>query len=170
VSTEVRLRAPAPADVDALLDLVAACDETWREWTPPEWQPPDPGSARWVSELGASDRWTRVAVDGADEGRIVGFVSFGPARAGPEWRVVPGTAHLSALFVHPDCWRHGIATLLLAAAVGVMRAQGYRRAQLNTAKGAPAERFYVRAGWERTGGERWHAAMGLPSVCYIREL
>jgi GNAT superfamily N-acetyltransferase len=170
VSTEVRLRAPAAADVDALLALVAACDETWREWTPPEWEPPDPGSAHWVSELGAPDRWTRLAVEGESEGRIVGLVSFGPAREGPDWRVVPETASVGALFVHPDRWRQGIAAQLLEAALAAMREQGYGWARLSTPEGAPAERFYRAQGWERTGEGRWHALLGLTSVDYARRL
>jgi GNAT superfamily N-acetyltransferase len=172
VSAEVRLRPPATADAEAMLALVEACDATWREWTPAEWEPPAAGSARWVSELGAPDRWTRVAVEGEAEGggRVVGLVSFGPTRVGPEWRVVPETASVGALFVHPDRWRQGIAARLLDAALAAMREQGYRRARLSTPQGAPAERFYRAQGWQRTGDARWHALLGLASVDYAREL
>ena len=164
----VGLRPPEAGDIDAMMTLVAACDQTWREWTPDGWEPPAPESARWVTQLGASDRWTRVAIE--PDGRVVGLVSWGPARTGPEWRVVPGTAHLGALFVHPDRWRRGIASRLLGAAVVAMRAEGYARARLNTPEGAPAERFYAAHGWQRGSEAQWHAVVRLPSVEYTIEL
>jgi GNAT superfamily N-acetyltransferase len=164
----VVLREPVPGDLDAMLALVAACDETWREWTPADWEPPSPESARWVSQLGAADRWTRLAVE--PDGRLAGLVSWGAARGGPEWRTVPGTAHLSALFVHPDRWRRGVASLLLRAAMAAMREDGFVRARLNTPEGAPAERFYAAHGWRRSEGSRWHAVVQLQSVEYTIEL
>jgi GNAT superfamily N-acetyltransferase len=164
----VSLRPPEPGDVDAMLELVAACDESWRSWAPEGWEPPDPGSARWVRDLGAADRWTRVAVE--PEGRLVGLVSWNAAREGPQWRTVPGVAHVGALFVHPDRWRQGIAQRLLEAALEAMRAEGYRRARLNTPVGAPAERFYAARGWVRDGRTRWHEVVRLPSVGYALEL
>jgi GNAT superfamily N-acetyltransferase len=164
----VRLRPPEPGDVDAMLALVAACDESWRAWAPDGWEPPDPASARWVLELGAADRWTRVAVE-PDE-RLVGLVSWNAAREGPQWSRVPGVAHVGALFVHPSRWRRGIARLLLDAALAAMRADGFERARLNTPVGAPAERFYAALGWERDGPEHWHEVVRLPSVGYAIEL
>jgi GNAT superfamily N-acetyltransferase len=151
-----------------MMAVVAACDATWRDWTPADWEPPAPESAQWVSQLAASDRWTRVAVE--PDGRLVGLVSWSPARSGPEWRTVPGVAHLAALFVHPDRWRQGVASQLLAAALDAMRAQGYSRARLNTPEGAPAERFYAAHGWTRGGESRWHAVVRLQSVEYTIEL
>jgi GNAT superfamily N-acetyltransferase len=164
----VELRPPVPADTGAMLDLVAACDETWRAWTPADWEPPAPESARWVTELGAPDRWTRLAVE--PDGTLAGLVSWGPAREGEEWALVEGVAHLSALFVHPRAWRRGIATRLLDAAIVSMRQAGVDRARLNTPVGAPAERFYAARGWRRDGREQWHEVVGLPSVGYALEL
>jgi GNAT superfamily N-acetyltransferase len=164
----VQLRPPEPGDVETMLGIVAACDETWRDWTPDGWEPPAAGSARWVTELGAPGRWTRLAVE--PDGRVVGLVSWGPARAGVGWALVPGTAHVGALFVHPDRWRQGIAARLLDAALDAMRREGYVRARLNTPEGAPAERFYAARGWHRDGGVEWHDVVQLPSVGYAIEL
>jgi GNAT superfamily N-acetyltransferase len=164
----VQLRPLEPGDIEPMLDLVAACDETWREWTPADWEPPSPASARWVSQLGAPDRWTRIAVEPG--GELAGFVSWGPARDGGDWTLVPGLAHLGALFVHPRAWRRGIASHLLDAAIAAMRDAGYTRVRLNTPVGAPAERFYAARGWQRDGRERWHETVGLPSVGYALEL
>jgi GNAT superfamily N-acetyltransferase len=166
---ELELRPPRPADVDGMLALVAACDESWREWAPDGWEPPPPGSARWVSELGAPDRWTRVSVE--PSGRIVGIVSWNVAREGlPYERPIPGVAHLGALFVHPDRWREGIAGRLLDAALDAMREQGYVRVRLNTPEGAPAEALYRARGWQREGEASFHQVVRLPSVRYVREL
>jgi GNAT superfamily N-acetyltransferase len=161
------LRPPAEADLDAIVALVAACDETWREWTPDGWEPPTPESMRWVRQLTATEYWTRVAVE---EGRIVGLVSWGPAREGAGWQVVPGVAHLGALFVHPDRWRTGVASQLLDAAEAAMREAGYVRARLNTPEGAPAERFYASRGWARAERTHWHAVVRLESVEYTIDL
>jgi|tagenome__1003787_1003787.scaffolds.fasta_scaffold20216949_2 GNAT superfamily N-acetyltransferase len=162
------LRPMSGDDLDAVRELVAACDATWKEWAPDGWEPPTLESARWISELDASDRWTRLAVE--DDGRVVGLVTWGAARIGPQWRVLPGMAHVGALFVHPDRWRHGVASWLLAAALDAMRADGYRRARLNTPVGAPAERFYAARGWTRGESERWHQVVRLRSVEYTIEL
>jgi len=164
----VELRPPSAGDIGGMFALVVACDETWREWAPDGWEPPAPESARWVRELGAADRWTRIACE--PDRRIVGLVSWGAARSGPEWRTVPGVAHVGALFVHPERWRRGLAARLLDAALEAMRAEGYRRAELNTPEGAPAERFYSARGWEREGGTAWHEVTRLATVRYVLEL
>jgi GNAT superfamily N-acetyltransferase len=164
----LELRPPEADDYEPMMALVAACDETWRVWTPADWEPPAPESARWVSQLGASDRWTRLAVE--PDARVVGLVSWDAARSGPEWRTIPGLAHLGALFVHPDRWRRGVGSRLLAAAVDSMRAEGFVQARLNTPEGAPAERFYAAHGWQRGDRSRWHSVVRLQSVEYTIEL
>ena len=167
--SSVELRPTQDGDVPAMLALVAACDETYRAWAPAGWEPPPPEAARWVSELGAPDRWTRVAVE--PDGRVVGFVSWGTARdEGPLEQPLVGVAHVGALFVHPDRWRRGIGERLLGAAVEAMRAAGYAHAQLNTPDGSPAERFYRALGWERDGRDGFHRVVGLMTVGYAREL
>ena len=157
----VALRPSTPEDVPAMLALVVACDETYRDWAPAGWEPPDPGSMRWVGQLEAPDRWTRVAVDG---GSVVGLVSWGPAR--DDLEVVAGTAHVGALFVHPEQWRRGIGGRLLDAALGAMREHGYVCARLHTPAGAPAEAFYAARGWTRGDAVRWHTVVQLDSVEY----
>jgi GNAT superfamily N-acetyltransferase len=158
----VRLRTAEAADVDAMLAIVEAGDLSHRDWAPAGWRPPPPGSARWVKEFAAPERWTAVAVDGE---QVCGFVSWDPARDSA------GTAHVGALFVHPDAWRRGIATTLLDAAVDAMRSRGLERARLNTLEGSPAESFYRARGWERDGRrDAFHLLMRLPAVGYARTL
>jgi GNAT superfamily N-acetyltransferase len=166
---DTTLRPVGPADLAAMRTIVAACDESWREWTPPGWAPPPVASQQWIEHLGAADRWTRLAV--GPGGRVIGLVSWGAARgAGPGWELLPGVAYLAAVFVHPSCWRRGLATRLLDAALDAMRAAGYARARLNTPVGAPAERFYAARGWTRGSQPRWHEGMKLPVVQYSIDL
>ena len=160
-----------PGDAPGLAALVRACDETYREWAPAGWEPPQimPG---WAESFLAPDRWTQVRVDGD---ALVGVVSFrqaheqsapGPGHGPP----LDGVAHLSILFVHPSRWRQGIASSMLDDAEAALDARGYRRAVLWTPEGAPAERLYAARGWERDGRRAWHPWVGLTVVGYTRDL
>jgi GNAT superfamily N-acetyltransferase len=164
----VALRAPVPADADALMALVDACDATYRDFAPAGWEPPPARSARWAAELGRHRRWARVAI--GEPARIVGLVSWEPAGTGPGRAPLPGMAHLGALFVDPAHWRRGIGTGLLDAALEAMRAARYARVQLMTIDGAPAEAFYRAHGWQRDGRSAFHQLVGLPTVGYSRAL
>lgn len=118
-------------------------------------------------------------------GRVVGLVCFTqavvqrtlpsppgrPARAGVLGvEPIPGRAHVSAVFTHPDRWREGIAAGMLSDAEAAMRAQGYREVQLWTPREAPARRFYEASGWSHDGREQWLAELALPIVAYVKPL
>ena len=84
---------------------------------------------------------------------------------------IPGRAHVSAVFTHPDRWREGIAAGMLAVAEdGDARRAGYAEVQLWTPREAPARRFYEAAGWRHDGREQWLAELGLPIVAYVKSL
>ena len=161
-----------PGDAPALVALVRACDETYREWAPAGWEPPTV-SPSWAESFLAPDRWSRVDVDGG--GALAGAVAFRQAHLQPvpgpaEGPPLEGVAHLSILFVHPSRWREGIAGSLLDDAEAEMTARGYVREMLWTPEGAPAERFYAARGWERDGRRAWHQWVGLMVVGYARDL
>jgi GNAT superfamily N-acetyltransferase len=172
---DLELRVPVPGDERAIADLVAACDETYRSWTPPGWEPPPPGREldRWRGRITDGSWWTRIAIENG--GRVVGLVCFtqaldrvgGDANAG---HPIPQRAHVSAVFTHPRRWREGIAAGLLALAEEGMRAQGFREVQLWTPREAPARRFYEAAGWRHDGREQWLAELQLPIVAYVKAL
>ena len=128
---------------------------------------------------------------GRGGGRIVGLVCFTqavvqrtlpappgrpvPAARAPDGTVVtlepiPGRAHVSAVFTHPDRWREGIAAALLALAEEAMRTEGYRTVQLWTPREAPARRFYEATGWRHDGREQWLDELALPIVAYVKAL
>ena len=187
---DVELRAPAPGEERAIAALVGACDETYRAWNPPGWEPPPPGREldRWRGRITDGSWWTRIAVEPA--GRVVGLVCFTQAVVQPppptaarlsvravrasddrlELEPIPQRAHVSAVFTHPDRWREGIAAAMLAAAEEAMRAQGYREAQLWTPREAPAGLFYRACGWRHDGREQWLDELSLPIVAYVKDL
>ena len=83
---------------------------------------------------------------------------------------LPGRAHVSAVFTHPDRWRQGIAAAMLEDAQDAMRTAGYAEAQLWTPEDAPARRFYEATGWRHDGRRQWLAEMGMPIVAYRKAL
>jgi ribosomal protein S18 acetylase RimI-like enzyme len=84
-----------------------------------------------------------------EEGRVIGFASFGPSRdadAGPEVGEIP------AIYVDPSVVGAGVGRALLDAAIEALREAGYRRATLWVLEAnAHARRFYERAGWRWDG-------------------
>ena len=182
---DLTLRAPVPDDIPAIAALVAACDETYRAWAPEGWEPPPPGREldRWRGRIADGSWWTRVAVEPGD--RVVGLVCFTqavvqrtlpsppgrPDRAGVlTVEPIPGRAHVSAVFTHPDRWREGVAAAMLADAEAAMRGEGYREVQLWTPQQAPARRFYEATGWRHDGRVQWLAELALPIVAYVKAL
>ena len=172
---DLDLRAPAPGDEGAIAELVGACDESYRAWTPPGWEPPPPGREldRWRGRITDGSWWTRIAVEPG--GRVVGLICFTQAVAHDEQdhhegEPLPGRAHVSAVFTHPERWRQGIAAAMLGAAEDAMRAAGYREVQLWTPREAPARSFYDAAGWLHDGRAQWLDELSLPIVAYVKAL
>jgi GNAT superfamily N-acetyltransferase len=169
----VRLRPAERADIPALARLVRACDASQRSWAGPVPIPPLEGEElEWDLRFARSGAWIRVAEDeNADGAGVIGVVAFANGQVSRDDRtLVPGLAHVSAVFVAPDRWREGIARRLLAAAEDAMREHGHVRAQLWTLEGSPAERLYTALGWERDGRRETFPPTGLDIVAYIKAL
>jgi GNAT superfamily N-acetyltransferase len=171
---DLRARPLAAGDGPALAALVTACDQTYVDWAPAGWTAPEV-APDWAARFAEPDRWSCCVVDAPPAGAFVGFVSFRPARASEtpgraDGAVLPGVAHVGALFVHPSRWREGVGAWLLRRAEREARARGYTAAQLWTPQGAPAERFYAASGWRRDGRVAWHDWMGLTVVGYAKPL
>ena len=155
--------------LDAIIDLVGCCDHTYVEWAPPGWDVPDLelDRARWERDWQQPERWARGVAERS--GRLVGMVAWRAERS-DDGRPVPGVAHLSALFVHPERWREGIAAWLVETAEDAMRGRGYSLMRLWTPSGAPARRFYEATGWREDGRSGWHEALQLPIVGYEKPI
>jgi ribosomal protein S18 acetylase RimI-like enzyme len=104
----------------------------------------------WIKRLPPQSA-VRVALD--DAGGVVGFVLTGlavePAASGDK-----SVGQLYAIYVDASCWGSGIGYDLHRAAIGDLRAAGFREAILWVLPGnARAIAFYERQGWSDRGIE-----------------
>lgn len=164
------LRDATTADRDELVDLVLRCDETYRDWAGPDLRVParDEELAHWHRRFADPVQRIRVA---QTDGTIVGTCAWTQARGshgvGP---LLPGRAHVSAVFVDPRYWRKGIAATLVADALTAMTEAGFTSVQLWTPERAPARKFYDAGGWTVTDRTLQMPEMNLPLVMYERRL
>jgi GNAT superfamily N-acetyltransferase len=168
----VRIRPAERSDIPVLAELVRACDESQRSWAGQDVPLPavEAEELEWDLRFARTGAWIRVAEDD-DAGELVGVVAFATGQVSrDDRRLVPGLAHVSAVFVSPDHWRRGIARMLLDAAEDAMRAGGYDRAQLWTLEGSPAEQLYTALGWAPDGRRDVFPPMGLGIVAYVKAL
>jgi GNAT superfamily N-acetyltransferase len=92
-----------------------------------------------------------------DCGTIIGMALGMPARAddgvGPP---ISGLCHVSAVFVSPQYWGHGIGGSLMASLLSQADTRGYDAAQLWThADNERARHLYERLGFHRSGREQY---------------
>jgi GNAT superfamily N-acetyltransferase len=152
------MRPATTDDVDDILATLCAGFESFAEFAPPGWKPPEPQRELTLRLLSEPTTWALIAHEGD---RAVGHASFTPARGFPfehsdgSWRdqpPIPDKAHLWQLFVAPDRWGAGIASALHDRATDAMRSQGYGSARLFTPiANARARGFYARRGWTPAG-------------------
>ena len=169
----MRVRPAARADIPALAQLVRVCDESHRAWAGDVPIPALEGEElEWDLRFARSGAWIHVAEEEAPDGpRIVGVVALANGQVSRADRtIVPGLAHISAVYVAPDRWRQGIARTLLDVADRAMRERGYERAQLWTLEGSPAEGLYAALGWARDGRREVFGPTGLNIVAYVKAL
>jgi GNAT superfamily N-acetyltransferase len=165
------MRTATRADIPEIVAMVRRCDETVPGWLGREVPIPPEATEEleWELRFARSGAWIEVAE--GEDGAIAGVVAFAHGQVAREDRtLVPGLAHVSAVFVDPAHWRRGLARQMLAAADAAMVAGGYDRAQLWTLEGSPAERLYAALGWARDGRRDVYPPMGLAIVAYNKPL
>lgn len=156
------LRPAELEDAPKMATLFRAGFESFRDWAPAGWSPPEDldGPAEFEQALRRPDVWARVVGDGSD---LDAYVAIRPAtvtRGGDD--MIPGLGHLWMLFVRRECWGRGLARLLLGAAVEEMRRRGFEEARLFTPAGNRRSReLYERAGWRAVASAIEPAAGGL---------
>jgi GNAT superfamily N-acetyltransferase len=164
------VRPGSAADADALIATLAEGFDSFRDFAPPGWEPPDMEAegARMGAELAKPGTWIEVAEVG---GAVAGHVAFMRARTHPLGHGLDDdVAHLWQLFVRREFWGAGVASRLMADALAEARAQGYRAMRLFTPEGqGRARRFYEREGWV-LHGEPFEAGLGIPLVEYRCDL
>jgi GNAT superfamily N-acetyltransferase len=166
-------RRGTPDDAAAILAAVAAGFESYREWAPAGWSPPEmtPAVLELVRERVSDDEyWFLVALEG---GEMAGHVALAPTTREEPAPAPAGTIYLSQLFVHRRHQGSGAAATLMAAAVAEAARRGLTGMLLWTPRGAErARRFYEREGWSPTGAvhSRARSPSGLATMEYARSV
>jgi GNAT superfamily N-acetyltransferase len=132
---------------DAFLDGLSAQSERRRAF----WE-------RWISSVAPSRGQTALVAE--VEGRVVGFVTFGPAEDEPR---DPLIGEIYAIYLEPRQWNRGYGRALFGAAVDGLRDRGYREATLWVLDtNARTRRFYEIAGWVADGAVKVDQRGGVP--------
>ena len=154
------------ADLDVLVADVQAGFDSYVEFAPLGWVPPEVGAegGNMAELLMDRETWALLALANSEP---IGHIAITPARRrspGQAWAsspATPGLAHLWQLFVLPPWWGRGVAPLLHEAAITEIRARGYQAVRLYTPSlHARARRFYERRGWRATD-EQWNDILTL---------
>ncbi|HXB14364.1 MAG TPA: GNAT family N-acetyltransferase [Solirubrobacteraceae bacterium] len=156
-------------DAPAILATVAAGFESYREWAPAGWSPPEMTPAvleRLRKRLSDDEFWLLVALDG---GGMIGHVALAPTTREEPAPAPAGAIYLSQMFVRRRSHGSGVAATLMAAAIAEAARRGFTGMRLWTPRGAArARRFYEREGWSATGAVHARSPSGLPTVEYAR--
>lgn len=79
--------------------------------------------------------WEQMFVAEANR-RIAGFFSF-----------VPGSSHIRHIYVHRNLHRQGIGSLMMAAALDILRERGFHEATIDVVEDTDGARFNRALGW-----------------------
>jgi GNAT superfamily N-acetyltransferase len=171
VPAGIELRRAAPADIEAVMELVRAGIDQYREWAP-EFTPPaaTPEMRERLDLLYSDDEraWILLAHAG-DE--LVGLASVSTTTAADPRDPGPDTIYLWQMFIRRDWQGRGLAGPMLDRLLAEARRRGKTRIVLWAAEGASqARRFYEREGFALTGERDDENSFGLPLVQYGREI
>jgi GNAT superfamily N-acetyltransferase len=167
----LRVRPATSSDADALARTVSEGFESYRDFAPDDWRPPDhlELAIGIAVRLRAEEQHTWVAED--DAGEIAGQVAYVPAARSRHPVDDPSLAHLGQLFVRRAHWGTGLAAQLLQLAIADAGRREYAAMRLFTpAAHARARRFYEREGWSARGEPMLEEPLGLELIEYRREL
>lgn len=103
---------------------------------------------QWTETLDETSTRSGVLV-AEDDGRVVGFASWGPSR---DEGAGEATGEVPAIYLEPTAVGTGVGRELFGAATRALREAGYTRATLWVLEvNERARRFYERAGWSWDG-------------------
>jgi ribosomal protein S18 acetylase RimI-like enzyme len=133
-------------------------------------------AAEYLSALSVDGReaaWREAVVKGMPkllvamaDGRVAGFVAFGPSR---DKDAAPGAAEVWALYLAPSCWSQGIGRTLWLAALEHIRTQACSSVSLWVLAGNErARRFYAAAGFAPEPASMREFAIGGARVSELR--
>ena len=159
----MRIRPAESGDLPAVLAINAEGFETYREFTPPDWEPP---SFDGLADLAIDERAAWLVAE--EDGTTVGHVMFIPAAISSVPIDDPELAHVIQVFVARSHWGTPVARELMSALVEEAIRRGYEHMRLFTPAGAGrARRFYEREGWSEVDYVE-ETPLGFPVVEYRR--
>ncbi len=152
----MRIRPATADDLDGIVDVhVASWDAAKDGLAIASRRSRDERVRQWT-EILSSDRTALVAQD--SDGAIVGFLCLGPSRDHDR----QGELEIHTLYVHPDRWRQGVGSALIAQVPG-----SDLPISLWTSEGsAQARGFYARHGFEPDGATE--AGHHVPQIRLVR--
>ena len=127
--------------------------------------------ARFTGFMADPGRGSTALVALGDDGRVIGYTSFGTPRETSTDLEDAGEVY--AIYVEPEAWGSGWGRALFAAAEDGLREAGFRRGFLWVLEENPrARRFYEAAGWRWDGARSDHQMEcdNLPIVRYVADL
>ncbi len=89
-----------------------------------------------------AEDWRDIFVAQAG-GQIVGYFDFDP-----------GTSHIRRIYVDPNHHRRGIGSLMIEAALDIMRDRGFNLATIDVVEGTNAPDFHRALGWREVSREQ----------------
>ena len=129
----------------------------------------DDSERRWRERI--AKPWGHIFV-AEQEDRIVGFAACGSSQDEDIDRERVGEIYV--IYVHPEHWRQGVGTALLAKSVDRLRRDGFEEALLWVLRGnQQAMAFYEGAGFEADGASRVKRradGLEMPIVRYRRRI
>ncbi|HVF76677.1 MAG TPA: GNAT family N-acetyltransferase [Solirubrobacteraceae bacterium] len=169
MSDDFQIRPAKTSDLGTIADNLVEGLSTYRGWTPMAWNPP----ARTEMLIGLLQRfprdgsWAHVGFQGTAP---AGHIMIRPDRDEAD-EPLPEIALLTQLFVREQHWGSGLAQQLHARGVADMVDRGFASGRLLVASGhVRAQAFYVRQGWQKTGGLETSGELGLELAEYVLEL
>jgi len=152
--TSSTLRLANPSDAQGLAEMhVATWQVAYRGLLPDDF-------LDGLSVAARAERWQQILTDSprqiwvaCEDDRIVGFISLGISRDGDALPLVTGEIY--AMYVHPDEWRRGIGSALMAQALHALKLLGYAEATLWVLRGNQRARdFYEASGFVPDGAAK----------------
>jgi GNAT superfamily N-acetyltransferase len=166
VAANFTFRSATADDAERLARGMVDGVEDYRSFAGAGWRAPslERETAHQRSILGDQRVWCRIAEAGDV---LAGQITVLPAAIAARPTGDAQLGHLSNLFVHPDHWGTGLATVLHEAAIAAARERGFTQLRLFVAAGqGRARHFYEREGWLAASEEFYDAVPDLVLVEY----
>lgn len=171
---DARVRPAHEGDADALARIhIASWRRTYRDVLPPEYlagMHQGDLAMRWWRTLEAGEIDEAIRVVEID-GRVGGFVTFGPQRDDPSWLGYAGEVYM--LYLEPELVGLGLGRMLFRRALDELaRCRCHWVVVWVLAKNYRARRFYEMESLRPDGARRWDpfADRAVPVVRYARAL